>query len=126
MMLFFLLLQAVTPAAPADLSVLPPVPYIAPPQMTAPLVRFVADEIAAGRCTPPRPADGHYVIKLNVATLVGADGAVRQARPDAIDCPTVEQYAAGLVIRFARSNIQPRPGSEDSWYRATIVFDWQG
>jgi hypothetical protein len=125
-MLFFLLLQAAAPAVPTDWSTLAPMPYATPPQMTAPLVRFVADEIAAGRCSPPKPADGHYVIQVDVATLVAADGTVRRTVPRAIDCPTVEQYSAGLVVSFARANLQPRPGASDTWYRATIVYDWRG
>lgn len=125
-MLFFLLLQAAARAVPTDWSVLAPMPYATPPQMTAPLVRFVADEVAAGRCPIPRPTDGHYVIKVDVATLVGADGTIRRTVPRAIACPTVEQYSAGLVVSFARTNLQPHPGAADSWYRATIVYDWRG
>lgn len=124
-MLAFLLLQAAGPV-PTDWSVLAPLPYMTAPRMTPPLARFVADEIAAGRCTLPKPADGHYVVKIDVATLVGADGVVRRAVPRAIDCPTVEQYSVGLVLKFARANLQPRAGTADIWYRATIVFDWTG
>ncbi|GAA0313902.1 hypothetical protein GCM10009087_25340 [Sphingomonas oligophenolica] len=124
-MLAFLLLQAAAPV-PTDWSALAPLPYMTTPRMTPPLARFVADEIAAGRCTLPKPADGHYVVKVDVATLVSADGMVRRAVPHAIDCPTVEQYSVGLVLKFARANLQPRAGTADIWYRATIVFDWTG
>jgi hypothetical protein len=125
-MLLFLFLQATAPAVPADWSTLPPLPAAMAPQVTPPLTRFVADEIAAGRCAQPRPADGHYVFKVDVATLIGADGAIRRALPRAINCPTVEQYSAGLVVSFARANPQPRAGGADLWYRATIVYDWRG
>ena len=125
-MLAVLLLQAAVPAVPTDWSALAPLPYLTAPQMTAPLARFVADEIAAGRCSLPKPADGHYVIKIDVATLVGADGSVRRAVPHAIACPTVEQYSVGLVLKFARANLPPRAGATDQWYRATIVYDWAG
>lgn len=124
-MLFLLFLQAAAPAIPTDWSTLAPMPYATPPQMSAPLVRFVAGEIAAGRCAPPKPADGHYVIRVDVATLVRPDGTIRQTVPRAIDCPTVEQYSAGLVVSFARENLQRRSGTVDLWYRATIVYDWR-
>ena len=125
-MLALLLLQAAASSVPVDWSTLAPLPYATVPQMTPPLVRFVADEIAAGRCALPKPADGHYVVKVDVATLVGADGAVRRAIPRAIDCATVEQYSVGLVLKFTRANLQPRAGTADIWYRTTIVFDWTG
>jgi hypothetical protein len=93
--------------------------------MAAALSGFVAGEIAAGRCPISRPADGHYTVTLDVATFVDTAGIVRRTVPRAIQCPTVEQYGAGLVISFARANL--RAGSaRDQWYRATIVFDWQG
>lgn len=129
MMLGLLLLQAAAqdPApvvVPTDWSVLAPMPYVAQPPQTASLSGFVAAEIAAGRCAIARPADGHYLVKVDVAALVGADGTIRRTVPRAINCPTVEQYSAGLVISFARANL-PR-GATDQWYRATIVFDWTG
>lgn len=118
--------QVAPPVVPTDWSALAPLPYASTPQITPPLTRFVADEIAAGRCATPKPADGHYVIKVDVAALVGADGVIRRTVPRAIDCPTVEQYSVGLVISFARGNLQPRAGGVDQWYRATIVYDWNG
>jgi hypothetical protein len=126
MMLFLLLQAAEVAAVPADWSVLAPLPYVTAPRMTPQLTGFVATEIAANRCTVPKPADGHYTVKVDVATLVGADGTVRRTVPHAIACPTVEQYAAGLVAGFARSNLATRTPDGDIWYRATIVFDWRG
>ena len=127
-MLAFLLLQVAAAASPVpnDWSALGPLPYLTAPQMTPPLARFVADEIAAGRCSIPKPTDGHYVVKVDVATLVAPDGTVRRAVPHAIACPTVEQYSVGLVLKFARANLPPRAGAADQWYRATIVYDWGG
>jgi hypothetical protein len=126
-MILFLLLQAAElPAVPTDWSVLAPMPYVAPPKLTPDLNTFVAGEVSANRCAVAKPADGHYVVKVDVATLVGADGLVRRTVPHAIACPTVEQYAAGLVTGFARSNLPARAAAGDVWYRATIVFDWRG
>lgn len=110
---------------PTDWAALAPLPYAHPPEMAAALSGFVAGEIAAGRCPISRPVDGHYTVTLDVATFVDTAGIVRRTVPRAIQCPTVEQYGAGLVISFARANL--RAGSaRDQWYRATIVFDWQG
>lgn len=126
-MIAALLLQAAdAPAIPADWSVLPQIPYVSAPQVTPALSGFVAGEIAAGRCAVPKPVDGHYVVRVDVASLVGGDGMVRRAVPHAISCPTVEQYAAGLVTGFARGNLVMRPGATDAWYRTTIVFEWRG
>ena len=124
-MIAFLLLQAADIAAvPSDWSALAPVPYATAPQITPQLTAFVGGEVAAGRCIVPKPVDGHYVVKVDVATFVTADGMVRRTVPHAIACPTVEQYAAGLVTSFARGNLAMRGGG-DAWYRATIVFDWR-
>ena len=126
-MIAFLLLQAAdVPAVPSDWATLAPMPYVEAPNVTPTLTNFVAGEIAAGRCTVPKQTDGHYVVKVDVAALVGADGIVRRAVPHAIHCPTVEQYAAGLVTGFARGNLASRGGGDDMWYRATITFDWRG
>lgn len=126
MMAALFLQAAPVPPVPADWAALAPIPYITPPEMTVPLASFVAGEIAAGRCAVPKPADGHYVVRVEVATLVAGEGLVRRTVPRAIACPTVEQYAAGLVQGFARGNIAARAGAPDIWYRATVVFDWRG
>jgi len=126
--LSILLLQAATPAAgpalPADWSALPPLPYQEPPKVTPAMDTFVANEYGLGHCAKPKPgANGHYVVSLDIAALVASKGQVRRAVPRAIDCPTVEQYGAGLVTSFARDNLQPGANG-DQWYRATLVFDW--
>lgn len=111
---------------PFDWSVLQPAPYVAAPALTPELSAFVAGEIASGRCSVAKPADGRYTLRVDVAVLVNAAGFVRRAVPHAIFCPTVEQYAAGLVLGFARGNLTAHPGAPDIWYRATITFDWRG
>lgn len=118
----------VTPpvVVPTDWSGLAPMPYVRPPEVAKSLSNFVAAEIAAGRCPIAKPSDGHYVVKVDIAALVGTDGTVRRTVPRAIHCPTVEQYSAGLVLSFARANLRSGGGAGDQWYRATIVFDWQG
>ena len=111
---------------PTDWSKLAPIPYSSAPKMTPALAAFVVGEVAAGRCAVPKPADNHFMISVDVAALVGGDGTIRRTVPHAIDCPSVEQYAAGLVAGLARGNLSVRPGKSDTWYRATIVFDWRG
>ncbi|TPG21652.1 hypothetical protein EAH87_04125 [Sphingomonas koreensis] len=111
---------------PTDWSVLPPLTYRQPPTVTPAMDGFVANEIAANRCSIARPTDGHYTVRLDIAVLVGEDDHVRQAVPRAIQCPTVEQYGAGLVMGFARNNLPPRIGRGDKWFQTTIIFDWQG
>ena len=127
-MIAAMFLQAGTdvPPLPADWSALAVTPYVAAPMLTPGLSGYVASESAAARCAVPKPADGHYVVRGDGATLGGADGAVRRAVPHAIGCATVEQYAAGLVLGFARGNLAVHPGAPDMWYRATITFDWRG
>jgi hypothetical protein len=129
-MLPFLAVQAAnvaTPAAPPAPGVwaaLAPIPYRQPPKITNAMDTFVANEIGTGRCKIAKPADGHYVVTLDVIVQVTSDGIVRRAVPRAIDCPTVEQYGVGLITGFARANIQPG-AAPDQWFRTMIVFDWQ-
>ncbi|MES2339652.1 MAG: hypothetical protein V4537_16290 [Pseudomonadota bacterium] len=109
-------MSTVAPVPPTDWSIMPPLPWRMPPQLSPDLQSFAADEVRAGRCTTPRPS-----VDVEMAVMVRADGFVRAVVPRAIDCPTVEQFAAGLVTSFARNNLrQPAAG----WYRATITFDW--
>lgn len=79
---------------------------------------YVRDEVNAGRC-----ASASKEIRVDLAVQVAGNGHVRRIIPRAIDCPTVEQYASGLLSRIARRNVAP-PG-EDRWYRAMLVFTWE-
>lgn len=115
--------QADLPPLP-DWAVLGQLRYLRDPDVTPAMTQFVADEVAAGRCVRPRPADGHYILTLDVAVLITANGTVRATVPHAIDCPTVEQYGAGLVSAFARDNLVPRAADTEQWYRTTVTFSW--
>lgn len=119
-----LALQAIyqVPAAPPEWSVLPPVPYADPPQLTPALSRFVGGEVAAGRCRVAAPVNSRYIVRLDIAALIAADGTIRRAVPRAIGCPTIEQYGVGLVSNFARGNLRLRAGEQ--WYVAHLVFNW--
>lgn len=107
-----------------DWDMMAPLRYREEPKVTEAMTHFVADEVTAGRCTNPAGADGHHQLTLDVAVLVDAAGAVRATVPHAINCPTVEQFGAGLVSAFARDNLVPRIGTTDQWYRTRLTFTW--
>jgi hypothetical protein len=56
--------------------------------------------------------------------LMMPDTGPRLTIPRAIDCPSVEQYAAGLVLSFSRNNLTQRATLAPQWYRATLRFKW--
>jgi hypothetical protein len=108
-----------------DWEALPALPYRAPPILTQPMSDFVAREVRTRKCQHGRTVSGRDAVKVDVAVLVDADQGVRATVPRAIDCPTVEQYAAGLVSSFARNNLLPRPATTDEiWYRTSVTFAW--
>ena len=115
--------QAALPPLP-DLQALAPLRYMHDPEMKPAMTQFVADEVAAGRCAKPQPVAGHYRISFDVAVLVDGDGMVRATVPHAIDCPTVEQYGAGLVSSFARDNLVSRAPAGPQWFHTSLTFDW--
>lgn len=86
------------------------------PDMAA-LSAFVRGEVQAGRC---KIAGDEVTVDLIVR--IGEDGLPRRVIPEAIDCPTVEQYAAGLVIRLARGSADEPNGA--GWYHVALTFDW--
>lgn len=108
-----MLAQAAALSPPADWGALPRLPLRERPEQRALVAEFLQAEVRAGRCdiTEALPS-------LDLAVFVAASGQVRRIVPRAIGCPTVEQYAAGVVLRYARGNIVAPPG--DGWFRATI------
>lgn len=109
---------AALPAPPDDWESMPELKLLRRMTDDGALSSYVRDEIRAGRCTAAINA-----LHVDLAVLVAANGQVRRIRPRAIGCPTVEQYASGIMLRMARSNVAP-PG-EDRWYRTTVSFTWQ-
>lgn len=122
---FFLLLQAVAlPAPPTDWSALPALRLTAAPDYPAIMTKFVRDEVAAGRCTAAL-IDGKPGLKIDLVVLVGAGTSeVTRIVPKAINCPTVEQFAAGVVQKAARGNIAGAAPIADSWYRTGMTLTW--
>ncbi len=103
-----------------DWNALPPVPFRAPPIVTPDMASFVGREVRLRNCPVATPGP----LQVDVAVMVGEGGDIRTVVPRAIQCPSVEQYAAALVAGFARNNLLPRPGASEQWYRATLSFDW--
>lgn len=95
---------------------LAPLPYRAPPIVTAEMLDFVRSEVRAHKCPAPRQ------LRVDVALLIDESGDIRTAVPRAIDCASVEQYVAALVAGFARGNLLPRLGTGEQWYRASLSF----
>ncbi|WP_213979800.1 hypothetical protein [Sphingomonas sp. dw_22] len=109
--------------APIDWESLAPLPYRAPPVVTGEMQAFVQREVAARKC-PVAPAGGQSVT-IDVAVLVDASDGIRTSIPRAIQCPTVEQYAAALVAGFARNNLLPRTTPSEQWYKTSLTFTWK-
>ena len=116
----------VAPMPPQDWSDLPILRVRRPASDMPDLSAFVRTEVEAGRCAAAARAVDGWSLKLDLAVLATPDGQVRRITPRAIDCPTVEQYAAGLVLGTARDNVDVRGASSDTWYRTTMTFAWSG
>jgi hypothetical protein len=108
-------------AATIDWAALPALPWRAPPVVTPAMNDFAGREAKARRCPLPRA----HSITVELAVLVDGEGGVRTVVPRAIDCATVEQYAAGLAASFARGNMLPRStGAGEQWYKTSLTFSW--
>ncbi len=108
---------ATAPVVPTDWSAIPPLPWQIEPTITPDLTAYVTGEFRSGRCVAPERA----LVEVSVAVFVRGDGAIGPTVPQAIGCPTVEQFAAGLVSSFARNRLRMPAGG---WYRTTISFAW--
>ncbi|WP_052134298.1 hypothetical protein [Sphingomonas sp. 37zxx] len=103
---------------------LPALPYREPPVLTEHVTAFVIGEVEAGRCKPNLFGATRRAMQVDIAVLVTPELGARVTIPRAIDCPTVEQYAAGLVLGFARNNLRQHATTTTRWYRATMTFEW--
>jgi hypothetical protein len=126
MIALFLALQAAASVAapPADWSALPQLRLSATPDYAVLMTQFVHDEVAANRCAAPPAVAGKVSIKVDMVVLVSPSGEALRIVPRAINCPTVEQFAAGVVQKATRGNIAGAPPATDSWYRTGIVISW--
>ncbi|WP_242097001.1 hypothetical protein [Sphingomonas sp. CROZ-RG-20F-R02-07] len=106
-------------APPQDWSRLPPLMLRRPVAQAPEAAAYVASEIAAGRCTWTGT-----MLTVDFAVLASPAGQVKRIVPRAIGCPTVEQYAAGILLSMARSNIDTGSAGGEGWYRTTLSFTW--
>lgn len=116
-----------TPAPPTSINweTLPAVPYRDPPTMTPAMHDWARGQVRARKCKARRLVDGRPAVRVEVAVLVDAETGVRTTIPRAIGCPSIEQYAAGLVAGFSRNNLTQRTAAPTAWYRATVTFAWR-
>ncbi|WP_232834078.1 MULTISPECIES: hypothetical protein [unclassified Sphingomonas] len=111
------------PMPPADWTTLRPLPFLRDPPDGAALSDFVRAEVQAGHCAAAIQGPNGWTLRVDVAVLVAA-GRPRRVIPRAIQCPAVEQYAAGLVSSMARGNIAPATQAGDGWYKTSLTFAW--
>lgn len=111
------------PMPPQDWSALRPLPLTREVDESANLSSFVRAEVKAGRCAAATAVTQGWVLKIDLAVLIGPGARPRRVVPRAIACPSVEQYAAGLVSSMARSNLSPAIDT-DTWYRTSLTFSW--
>jgi hypothetical protein len=116
--------QSVAAMPPQDWSTLPVLRVRRPTAPAPGLSDFVRAEVAAGRCAAAMPSAQGWSLKIDLAVLATPAGQVRRVTPRAINCPTVEQYAAGLVLGTARDNVDGRGAGADTWYRTSMTFAW--
>ena len=115
---------APAPMPPQDWSSLRALPLAREVEDDSSLSGFVRAEVKAGRCAAAAPSPAGWVLKVDVAVLLGSAGQPRRVVPRAIACPSVEQYAAGLVSSMARGNVAPDAARADAWYRTSLTFAW--
>jgi hypothetical protein len=112
-----LLLQAVVPPVLVPTVPTTQVASTLPPQdwSTLPILR--------SRCARAVRTSLGWTLTVDLAVLITPDGRLRRVTPRAIDCPTVEQYAAGVILG-SRDSIDVVVKDTDTWYRTTITFAW--
>ena len=111
------------PLPPQDWSTLPPLRIRRQATTLANTSAYVHGEVMAGRCAKAVRTVQGWSLSLDLAVLMTRDGRVRRITPRAIDCPTVEQYAAGVILG-ARDSIDVVDTAADTWYRTSLTFAW--
>lgn len=113
------------PMPPQDWSALHPLPLVHALDDDTSLSAFVRSEVKAGRCSAASQTPSQaWTLKIDLAVLMGPSGQPRRVVPRAIDCPSVEQYAAGIVTSLARGNVPATMVDTDAWYRTSLTFSW--
>ena len=115
---------AKTALPPQDWSNLPILRVRQPTTMLANTSAYVHGEVLAGRCTKAVRTVQGWTLTVDLAVLTTPEGRVRRVTPRAIDCPTVEQYAAGVILGLARDSIYASDAKSVVWYRTSLTFAW--
>ncbi|HXH16384.1 MAG TPA: hypothetical protein VNJ10_09660 [Sphingomonas sp.] len=115
--------QAAATLPPQDWSNLPVLRMRRQASTVANTSAYVHDEVAAGRCAKVVRTPQGWALTVDLAVLLTPDGRLRRITPRAIDCPTVEQYAAGVILG-ARDSIDAGDVDTDTWYRTSLTFAW--
>lgn len=121
--------DASVPAPPRDWSGLPELRVRSAPSEgtnvpASDISAFVRTEVTSGRCAAATRLSEKWALKVDLVVLATPKGQVRRISPRAIDCPTVEQYAAGLLLGTARGKVDARGADSDTWYKTSITFAW--
>ncbi|SFO20852.1 hypothetical protein [Sphingomonas sp. OK281] len=111
------------PLPPQDWSTLPVLRIRQRSTTLANTSAYVHAEVVAGRCTKASRTAQGWTLSVDLAVLMTSEGRVRRITPRAIDCPTVEQYAAGVILG-ARDAIDVIDTDTDTWYRTSLTFAW--
>ena len=111
------------PLPPQDWSTLPVLRIRQRSTTLANTSAYVHGEVVAGRCAKASRTVQGWTLNVDLAVLMTPDGRVRRITPRAIDCPTVEQYAAGVILG-ARDAIDVIDTDTDTWYRTSLTFAW--
>jgi hypothetical protein len=117
-------LAATLQAGPIDWTALPALQYRTQPRVTLSMNQFAAREARARRCPLAVTRGPIQTLTVELAVLVDGAGDVRTVIPRAIQCATVEQYAAGLMSGFARGNLVGGGSGAEQWYKTSLTFSW--
>ncbi|MBI0474377.1 hypothetical protein D9601_03230 [Sphingomonas sp. MA1305] len=112
------------PLPPQDWSALRTLPLLGDPSDDGNVSGFVRSEVLAGHCGAAMQSGGSWTLRVDVAVLIGPAGQPRRIVPRAIQCPSVEQYAAGLVSSMARANRTAGALQTEGWYKTSLTFAW--
>jgi hypothetical protein len=85
---------------------------------------FVRREVEAGRCAAALHDGATMRLSAPVAIRVDGSGVVRQIVPQAIGCPTVEQYTVGFLQALTRGGPGSSAPLRAGWYNLTVGYSW--
>lgn len=85
---------------------------------------FVRAEVEAQRCRTENAAPEDVQVVAPVAILVGPAGSIRRIVPQAIDCPTVEQYTVGYILSLTRNGLGAMMPPAPGWYQLAVTYRW--